>query len=385
MAALGSDTGGSIRQPASFCGVVGLKPTYGLVSRVGVIPNSFSLDHCGPLAASAEDCAIMLQAIAGHDARDPASAAVEIPDYRAQLGGDLRGLRVGVLRHLWEEDLPAGEELRDAMERAIDVLEGLGAHVETARLRPAQDYYDVKVIIAETEAFCVHQKDLIERPHAFGAHYVGRVLVASLFQAADYVRAQRQRTMLVADMIPLYENYDVLVTAGMGPAPRLDAHRTIGFWDKWQKPSITTVFDVTGGPALMLCNGYSASGLPLGMQIGGRPFDEATVLKVASAYEKATRWIERRPRLIPGEQPAPVDHEHAEGPPPQVEPALRQTVAMLAERAGLALSEPLLLQLCQAAPYALEMTRRIPRHAWENEPANVFRFPEAVLRARRVS
>lgn len=383
LGALGTDTGGSIRTPASHCGVVGMKPTYGLVSRRGVIPNSFSLDHCGPLTATVEDCAIMLQAISGYDPRDPASADVPVPDFRKALAKDLKGMRIGVLRHLWEEDLPASDELCAAMECALDVLRSLGATIATARMRPAQDYYDVKVIIAETEAFCVHQKDLIGRPHDYGAHYVGRVLVACLFQAADYVRAQRQRTKLVTEMAPLYEKYDVLVTAGMGPAPRLDAHRTIGFWDKWQKPSITTVFDVTGGPAIMVPSGFSKSGLPLGMQIAGRPFDDATVLKTAYAYEQATTWHKQHPALVAGASSAVIAHEAHGSALPQIDPALRQLVQMLAERAGMSLPEPLLLQLCEAAPYAFAMAQRVPALEWEAEPANVFRFPDSVL-ARRM-
>lgn len=377
LGALGTDTGGSIRTPASYCGVVGLKPTYGLVSRYGVIPNSFSLDHCGPLAATVEDCAILLQVIAGYDARDPASASVRVPDYRADLRGDLKGLRIGVLRHLWEEDLPAAEELRQAMDGALRVLAGLGAELETVRMRPAQEYYDAKVVIAETEAFCVHQKDLMRRPQDFGAHYLGRVLVACLFQAPDYVRAQRQRLKLVTGMKPLYEKYDALVTAGMGPAPRLDAHRTIGFWDKWQKPSITTVFDVTAGPAITLCNGYGKGGLPLGMQIAGRPFDEATVFRVAHAYERAAGHAGRLPQLVPGAAAPAVPHAgHEPGPP--VDATLMQLVRTLCERAGLALSESILVQLCEAAPYALAMARRLEMPEWEAEPANVFRFPESL-------
>jgi aspartyl-tRNA(Asn)/glutamyl-tRNA(Gln) amidotransferase subunit A len=379
LGALGTDTGGSIRSPASYCGVVGLKPTYGLVSRRGVIPNSFSFDHCGPLAATVEDSAIMLQAIAGYDSADPASADVPAVDFRAALSRDLNGMRIGVLRHLWEEDLPAGDELRAAMESALDVLRRLGATVETVRMRPAQDYYDTKVVIAESEAFCIQQKDLVQRPHDFGAHYVGRVWIACLFQAADYVRAQRQRRKLVTDMAPLYEKYDVLVTAGMGPAPRLDAHHSIGFWDKWQKPSITTPFDVTGGPAIMVPNGYSKSGLPLGMQLVGRPFDDSTVLKAAYAYEQATEWHKQHPVLVAGASPPAVPHEAHGGMRPHVDANLRQLVQMLAERAGLpSMPEPLLLQLCEAAPYALAMAQRLPALEWEAEPGNVFRFPDGL-------
>jgi aspartyl-tRNA(Asn)/glutamyl-tRNA(Gln) amidotransferase subunit A len=377
---LGTDTGGSIRSPASYCGVVGLKPTYGLVSRRGVIPNAFSFDHCGPITATVEDCAIMLQAIAGYDRADPASANVSLPDFRAALARDLKGLRIGVLRHLWEDDVPAGDEVRAAMDAALDVLRRLGATVETARMRPAQEYYDTKVLISESEAFCIQQRDLIERPQDFGAHYVSRVCVAALWQSVDYVRAQRQRMKLVMDMAPLYEKYDVLVTAGMGPAPRLDAHRSLGGADKWQKPSITTPFDVTGGPAVMVPNGFSKSGLPLGMQFVGRPFDDATALKAAYAYEQATEWHKQRPVLVPGAAPAHVSPDaHGAAAGSAIDPAMRQLVDVLLKRAGLtAIPEAMLRQLYETAPYALAMAARLPYAEWEAEPANVFRFPDGL-------
>lgn len=379
LGALGTDTGGSIRSPASYCGVVGIKPTYGLVSRRGVIPNSFSFDHCGPLTATVEDAAIMLQAITGYDSADPASANVPVPDLCAALSRDLKGLRIGVLRHLWEDDVPAGDEVRAAMEAALDVLRRLGAIVETTRMRPAQAYYDTKVLIAESEAFAIQQRDLVRRPQDFGAHYTGRVCVAALWQSVDYVRAQRQRMKLVTGMAPLYEKYDVLVTAGMGPAPRLDAHRSLGGSDKWQKPSITTPFDVTGGPAIMLPNGFSKAGLPLGMQIVGRPFDDATVLKAAYAYEQATQWHLRRPVLEPGAAPVEIEHGAHEAAAGPADPVTKQLVELLLRRAGFeSIPEPLVLQLCEAAPWALAMAQRLPALEWEAEPANVFRFPDGL-------
>jgi len=170
--ALGSDTGGSIRGPASLCGVVGLMPTFGLVSRAGVIPNSYTFDHCGPLARSVEDCALVMQAIAGFDPRDAGSIKRDIPDYRAALRQDLQGLRIGVLRHNLEEDLPAAEDVRTAMEEALHVLKSLGAELEDCHVHSLQHYFDIKVIIAETEIFSIHQPDLIARPHQ------PRVLVA---------------------------------------------------------------------------------------------------------------------------------------------------------------------------------------------------------------
>src|SRR5262245_40178168 len=159
--ALGSDTGGSIRGPASLCGLAGLMPTFGLVGRGGVIPNSYTFDHCGPLARSVEDCAIVMQVIAGFDPRDAGSLQRPIPEYRMALRQGLKGLRIGVLRHHWEEDLPASDDVRRAMEEALHVFKSLGAELEDCHVCSLQHAFDVKVIIAETEIFSIHQPDLI--------------------------------------------------------------------------------------------------------------------------------------------------------------------------------------------------------------------------------
>ena len=374
LAALGTDTGSSIRSPASLCGVVGLKPTFGRVSRAGVIPNNFSFDYCGPLTRTVEDCAIVLAAIAGHDPQDPASSDRPVPDYPAAISHDIRGLRIGVLRHFWEEDLPAGEEMRRAMDAALDVLSRLGARLEDARMRRLQDYWDVKVVIGEPEAFAIQHKDLGERPEDYGIMIMGRLLSGCLFQAIDYVQAQRERRQMVAEMAPLYKKYDVLVSAGIGPAPRLDAQRTIGFADKWERPSIFGPFNVTGAPALVLCSGFGRDGLPLGMQIAGRPFDEQTVLRVAYAYEQATPWHDRHPKLVAGAAPVALAPPAASSRPVDIEPQMRQLVEALAQRAGLRLSDRLFALLCEAAPYALAMAHRIRRvRDRHDEPADVFR------------
>ena len=181
-AALGSDTGGSIRGPAALCGIVGLKPTYGLVSRCGVYANSFSFDHAGPMTWTVEDCAIMLQAIAGHDPNDPASATRPVPDYRAALTGDIKGLRIGVVRHLHEDDCAGDTRGGAALEEAFAVFRSLGATLGEVRLRPAQDYYDVKVTIAESELLAVHEQALRTRPGDFGEDFLGRVLACGADQ-----------------------------------------------------------------------------------------------------------------------------------------------------------------------------------------------------------
>ena len=370
--AMGSDTGGSIRNPAALCGIVGLKPTYGLVSRRGVIPNSFTFDHCGPMTRTVEDCAIMLQAIAGHDPRDPASADVAIPDYRAALTGDIRDLRIGVVRHFWEQDLPVNAEMQSAMDASIAVLRDLGTICEDVRMFPMQEYYDVKVVIAESELFSVHRKALCERPGDFGTDFLARALPACLFSGADYVEAQRRRRLLVDAMTTTYEKYDVLITAGpYGPAPRLDAHDSMNFW---RKPNIATPFNVTAGPALSLCNGFSESGLPLAMQIVGRPFDEATVLRVADAYEKSTPWHQRHPAIAARLEPEPSEAIVPPTPAVTLDAKTRDFVVRSAALSGLTLSGPQLAFLFQAAPFAFEMAGRLRQPlTWFDEPASTYR------------
>lgn len=372
--ALGSDTGGSVRNPAALCGTVGLKPTYGLVSRYGIIPNSYTFDHCGPLTWTVEDCAILLQGLVGYDPRDSASVSCTIPDYRAALQRDLAGLRVGVIRHFWEEDLKIIPEAAQAMEAAIDVFRQLGATVEDARMRPLQDYLDVKAVIAETEIFCAHQKELIARPGDFGMHFLAQTLAGCLFTASDYVQARRERRLMLAEMEPLYERYDVLVTASSAPAPRFDR---ISILKAWTGPNISTAFSVTGGPCVAICNGFTRDGLPLSMQIAGRPLDDATVLGVAHSYERATPWRARRPALIPGVPRVPVI-----SPPPlsgiEVDEATRKFVEEHAHRAGLRLSDMQLTLLCEVAPYALAMAQRNRRESvGAKTHANVFGFPHA--------
>ena len=371
--ALGSDTGGSIRGPASHCGVVGLMPTFGLVSRAGVITNSYTFDHCGPLARTVEDCALVLQALAGYDPRDAGSRRRSIPDYRQALGTDLRGLRIGVLRHHWEEDLPASEDVRRAMDAAVDVLRRLGAQLEEVRVRPLGQYFDVKIIIAESEIFSVHQKNLVARPKDFGADFRSRAFPSVLFTASDYVQATREHRRMMVEMEPLYERFDAFVTAGMGEAPRLADYRSVSFW---QKPSLLTAWNVTGQPVLALPNGFGRNGLPLGMQIVGRPFEESTILKVGHAYERATEWHRRRPRLVPGAAAPDV------APPPvlsvtgDVDASTRDLCVTAARRAGLPLDDLMLAQLLEGAPYALAMVQRLRRdHDVHHEPANVFCFP----------
>jgi aspartyl-tRNA(Asn)/glutamyl-tRNA(Gln) amidotransferase subunit A len=355
-AALGSDTGGSIRGPSSHCGITGIMPTYGLVSRAGVIPNSFTFDHCGPMARTAEDCAILLQALAGYDTRDAGSIEQPIPDYRAALKSfSAKGLKVGVLRHYWEEDLPAHEDLRHAMEEAITTFRQMGAMLEDCRARPMQDGLDIKVIIGECEIYSINQHDLIARPGDFGRDFLGRALPACLFQASDYVQALREHRRYIADMQPLLKKYDVLLTTGFGPAPRFEDYSVTNYW---RKSNALTPSNAARTPSLVLCGGFSRNGLPLGLQIITRPFNDAQLLAVGHAYQQATDWHTRRPPLQPDAQAPAVDTQVFE-PRPEVDAKMRGIVEIMAQRAGLKLDERQMAILLETAPYALAMADRI--------------------------
>ena len=376
--ALGTDTGGSIRGPSSLCGVVGLRPTYGLVSRHGVMPSSYTFDACGPMTRSVEDCAIVLRAIAGHDGKDPTSASRAVSDYRAALNTDIRGLRIGVIRHFWEEDAPVHEEMREAMDTALGVLANLGAKLENVRVRPLNDYYDVAKTIALPEMVSIHRKELLERPGDFSADFrIRGGLGACLFQSSDYVDAQRERRRMIAELRPLYDKYDVFITtASTGPAPRLDSYRSMSYW---QRPNMTTIFSITGGPALVVCNGFTRSGLPLGMQIGAKPFGEEQVLRVGHAYEQASRWHSKQPALAANARPAEISIDSIPRGAPELDDATLTLVKVMARRAGLKLTEAQFAELCHSAPYVLAMIERIRKYRDPyEEPANVFRAADAM-------
>lgn len=296
LCALGTDTGGSVRNPAALCGIAGLMPTYGRVSRRGVIPYSFSLDHVGPLAWTTRDCALMLQAIAGFDAEDPGSAEVPTPDFAAGLHGDLKGVRVAWVRHWYEKDMVAEDEIRSAMKETATTLRTLGATIEEVTMLPLEEYHHCKLIISVAEFYAVHEVEFVSRYAEYGADLKTKTFQGAFVSAADYIQAQRQRRKLAQDMTRRLAPYDVLLTAAnFRPAPRIDAARDSATF--FQRPNITAIFNVTGNPAISVCNGFSSGGLPLACQIAGKPFDETTLLRVAHAYEQATGWHKRRPAL----------------------------------------------------------------------------------------
>lgn len=370
-AALGTDTGGSIRGPASLCGIAGFMPSSGLVSRTGVMPNSFTFDHCGPMAWTVEDCALMLQAIAGHDPRDGNSFAQPIQDYKAQLTGGVKGLRIGVLRHWWEEENPANPEHLQALERAIDTFKQLGAHVTDCRVRSMQDYMDVKVVIAETEIFAVHQHNLISRPSDFGHDFLSRILPASLFQSVDYLAATREHRRMINEMQPIYEKFDLLLMPTFGPASPITAHRPITFW---QRGNSQVLANVTGGPALAVCCGFNTAGLPMGLQLVGAPQADALVLRAGHTYELAAGLRAKRPTLVAGNQAPALAPQNLTPDTSSCDAATRELALRMAKNAGLKLNDAQTEILLEAAPYAFAMTQRLRKNRnWFDEPANAFR------------
>ena len=291
--AMGSDTGGSIRFPAAWCGIAGLKPTYGLVSRRGILPLAYSLDHAGPMCWTSEDCALMMQVLAAHDPADPASVDVPVPDFAAALGGGLAGLRVGVVRHFYQEDAPAGAETIAALDDAVSWLSRLGATVADIVIAPRAAYTDLCMLIMEAEAFAIHERHITATPEQYGALARRRILSGATVRASDYINAQRLRAKLTADLAVKMQDVDLLVMPSWGePAA--------GFGDEDSlrlDVAYTMPFNVTGSPALSVCSGFSSDGLPLSMQLVGRHFEDATVLKVGDAFEKASGLRDRRPSL----------------------------------------------------------------------------------------
>ena len=293
---IGTDTGGSIRGPAALCGIAGLKPTYGLVSRAGVAPAAFSLDHIGPMAWTSEDCAIMLQALAGHDPADPASATYPVPDYRAALTGELKGIRVGVIRHFHEDDYKVEPAVQAGIDHALSVFRSLGATISDVTVSPLQDWHACGSLISIVERAAAYEEWAQTRLGDFSERYQRRLHLGALVSGVDYVQAVRRRRELRSELQAAMRDLDVVITAGApGEAPRMDA---IPKWDLFDKPNFTMPFNVTGYPALCVCSGFGPGSLPVSTQIVGKPFQDALVLRVGDAFEKATDWRSRRPALV---------------------------------------------------------------------------------------
>jgi aspartyl-tRNA(Asn)/glutamyl-tRNA(Gln) amidotransferase subunit A len=295
-AALGTDTGGSVRHPASHCGLVGLKPTYGLVSRRGVFPLSFTLDHVGPMTRTVRDNALLLNAMAGHDPEDPGSAARPAEDYARDLHRGARGLRIGYVRHFHERDMPATPEVAAALDAAAALLAAEGATLVDVTLPPLGEFAAVNRAIMLPEAASVHEAWLRERPGDYAAVTRRRLLPGMFITGADYVQAQRRRRQLVAAVEAAFAEVDLLLCASsMDPASLIDDEPEV---ERTYPRQARTPFNVTGHPAIsVMCGLSKAAGLPLGMQLVGPSFSEALIFRAAAAYERAAPWREMMPQI----------------------------------------------------------------------------------------
>ena len=292
-ASLGSDTGGSIRTPAAVCGVVGLKPTYGRVSRYGAIPLAWSLDHVGPLTKSVEDAAIMLAAIAGPDPKDPSASLRPLPDYRKEMQGSISGVRLGVPRQYFFEHVDP--EIQKLVTAAIRQLASMGTTSVEVDIPDLESCSAMEAHITLAEATSYHEPYLKKQADAYSPGVRTNLEAGRYLLATDYVKSQRARTLLQRNFNEAFNRADVIVS------PTLPAFSPpIG--EVWVQSGdlrenvidaflrFNIPYDLTGFPAISIPCGLSSTGLPIGLQIAGRAFDETTVLRVANAYEQSTEW-----------------------------------------------------------------------------------------------
>ena len=292
--ATGSDTGGSVRNPASFCGIVGLKPTYGRISRAGIIPLSWSLDHAGPMARTVKDIALLLEVIAGPDHRDASAATQPVPDYQAALRADLKGIRIGVPSTYFFED--GDPEVIAAVRAAIEAMRELGAAIREidlphAGLGPAASW-----AIAYTESFAFHRDNFFARPRDYTPAFLHKIAGAAFLTAEERITAQRLRQVITAEFVAALGGVDVIAV----PTTAYPAHPIGQASPQADMRSLTRSVSLTGLPALALPCGFTASGLPISMQLIGRAWEESAVLHAGYAYEQATGWYQRRAPVTPG-------------------------------------------------------------------------------------
>jgi len=293
-AATGSDTAGSIRIPASLCGIVGIKPTYGLVSLRGIVPLSSSLDHAGPMARTVADCALVLEAMAGPDPDDPFSAGREAEAYSQGLDRGARGLRVGLPTNYFFEG--ADPEVAATVLKAAAMLSDLGAQVMELVVPAIEKTEAVGMPCLMGESYAYHQRYLRERPDDYGPQVLGMLRSRENLSAAEYINAQWARADYSRQFLSIFDQVDVMVSpTSLIPAATIESCEAepTGF----ALIHNTLPFDLTGQPALSVPCGFTEGGLPIGLQIAGRRFDEATVLRLGAAYEAATDWHKRMPPL----------------------------------------------------------------------------------------
>jgi aspartyl-tRNA(Asn)/glutamyl-tRNA(Gln) amidotransferase subunit A len=301
--AIGTDTGGSIRNPAAMCGIVGLKQTYGRVSRYGVTTLSWTLDHAGPMTKTVADAADMLQVMAGADPKDATAAREPVPDYAKALTGDVKGLRIGVPTNYFFDNTNA--ELVAAVRKAIDHVRQMGAQVVDVAVPHANLAGSAGWIIAMAEGACFHEKRLKEKPELFDPLVRERLEAAKFYPAVDYIKAMRIRTILMDEMRRVFQKCDVMAVPGGGPAGKLEppefARTDVQPGSRSTPFRLGTTFigDMTGLPAIVIPCGFTQGPpvLPLTIQFYGKPFDESALFRVSHAYESSTDWHKRRPMV----------------------------------------------------------------------------------------
>jgi aspartyl-tRNA(Asn)/glutamyl-tRNA(Gln) amidotransferase subunit A len=298
-ATLGSDTGGSIRIPAGLCGIVGLKPTYGRVSKRGVLPLSMSLDHVGPMTRTAEDAALMLQIIAGYDAQDPGSTDLAVPNYTADIGKGIKGMRIGVLRGNYV--IPMDADIEGLLAESINTLRDLGAIVtDPLGLPYIEDALPANITIISSEAATFHQANMDERPGDYGEDVFTRLSIGRDHPATAYITARNTQRQVQEQLLDSLGNFDALLTPmlPLGAPPINQNDVMVGGKPMDVRAAVTRYtqpFNLTGFPAISVPCGFTDDGLPIGFQLAGKSFDEATLLRIAHAYQGATEWHTQRP------------------------------------------------------------------------------------------
>ncbi len=319
IASIGTDTGGSIRQPAALCGIVGLKPTYGRVSRYGMIAFASSLDQGGPMTKDIRDASIMLQAMAGHDRMDSTSVDVAVPDYSKALTGNIKGLKIGLPKEYFIEGMD--KEVDESVRNAVRDMEGLGAEVVEISLPHTEYAVAVYYLVATAEASsnlarfdgvkygyrAENAKDLLDmykrsRAEGFGSEVKRRIMLgtyalSSGYYDAYYLKAQKARTLIKKDFDEAFKRCDVIVTP-TAPTPAFKiGEKTADPLQMYLSDIFTISVNLAGVPAISLPCGFTGNNLPIGLQIIGKGFDEETVLRAAHSYEQATEWHKRRANI----------------------------------------------------------------------------------------
>ncbi len=299
LGSLGEDTAGSIRNPSALCGIAGLKATYGRVSRYGLAPLSWSLDHCGPMARTVEDLAHMLNAIAGHDGNDPTSSEAPVTDYTAALREDVKGMVVGVPRDYIDECAPrTAAVVLKRVDEAIAVLKSLGARIEAVKTPTLGLATIANAVIYYNEFWAAHKSDAAWVLQNGAAQRRARVYLGLLTGSADYIQAQRIRSRCRAELAELFGKVDCLALPNQaGPAPMVKDVGPIDTLYKHVQPEFHGPFNLTGLPTLSVPCGFSDSNLPIALQLVGKPFDESTVLRAGYTYQQQMKWYERRPAI----------------------------------------------------------------------------------------